>query len=414
MESLYKKAEFKFPFGGRNNKKIGIALVAVAVVILGILAYQNSHKRQQPLIFSPKFMLNSLWDTYKKYYWDPNVGRTVDTQRGGITTSEGQSYTMLRAVWQDDKPVFDKTWGFTRDILRRKQDNLFSWLYGKQQNGSYGILTNQGGQNTATDADTDIATALVFASVRWQDPTYMEEAKKIIQDIWSQEVVYINGTPYITADNIEKNSPTGVLVNPSYYAPYSYRLFAKIDPTHDWNSVINSSYDVLDKVSSSSIDKKSSSGLPPDWIVIDRKTGQIKAAPNDTLTTNYSYDAMRTPFRLALDWKWNNEQRAKEILSRYGFLDQQWESRNKLSASYAHDGQVISDSESPAIYGGSLGYFFVIDPKTAKQVYQQKLESLYSPDYQAWKQVLSYYDDNWSWFALALYNNDLVNLAPVK
>jgi hypothetical protein len=36
---------------------------------------------------------------------------------------------------------------------------------------------------------------------------------------------------------------------------------------------------------------------------------------------------------------------------------------------------------------------------------------LFSPDSNTWKITLGYYDDNWAWFGIALYNNLLPNLA---
>jgi hypothetical protein len=35
---------------------------------------------------------------------------------------------------------------------------------------------------------------------------------------------------------------------------------------------------------------------------------------------------------------------------------------------------------------------------------------LFNPDTNTWKEELSYYDNNWAWFGIALYNNLLPNL----
>src|SRR5438552_3895428 len=95
-------------------KYLGIILIVVAIAAGTVVLYLNSRKREQPIVFSPKLMLNALWETYKHDYWDSTTGRTIDRQRNNVTTSEGQSYTMLRAVWQDDKGTFDKTWEWTK------------------------------------------------------------------------------------------------------------------------------------------------------------------------------------------------------------------------------------------------------------------------------------------------------------
>src|SRR3989344_2425096 len=107
---------------------IGTILIVSSVVILSFVSYRNSQKGKEPVVFSPKTMLISLWNDYKREYVEFN-GRTIDRQRNSVTTSEGQSYTMLRAVWLDDKDVFDKSWQWTEDNLQRPDNNLFSWLY---------------------------------------------------------------------------------------------------------------------------------------------------------------------------------------------------------------------------------------------------------------------------------------------
>ena len=46
------------------------------------------------------------WAGYKQGFVGGD-GRVSDPTRGGITTSEAQSYALLRAVWMDDRPSFD-------------------------------------------------------------------------------------------------------------------------------------------------------------------------------------------------------------------------------------------------------------------------------------------------------------------
>jgi endo-1,4-beta-D-glucanase Y len=394
---------------GIHYRIFGGFLIVLAIIIFASVTYRNSHTAHEPIIYSPTFMLNALWQSYQKNYIEPSSGRTLDKQRSDVTTSEGQSYTLLRAVWQDDKATFDKSWQWTKQNLQRPDDHLFSWLYGQKSDGSYGILSDQGGQNTATDADTDISLALVFASQRWQDTYYMDQAKEIIPNIWKQEVVTISGTPYVTADNIEKNDPAKIIINPSYFSPYAYKIFARIDTNNPWQKVVDSSYQILNKSIDEPLDKSKSAGLPPDWIALNRTTGALQPTDITTTTTAYGYDALRIPFRLAMDYLWNANGQAKETLAKLSFLSTEWENKKILYATYNHDGTVALQSETPAMYGGSLGYFMVTNPSLAKDIYINKLQNLYSPDNQDWKQQLGYYDDNWAWFGIAIYNQRLVN-----
>lgn len=389
----------------------GGSLIIIAAVILVAVLYINSTKRHVPIIFSDRAMLAALWNTYKFENVEEG-GRTLDKERNNITTSEGQSYTMLRAVWLDDKETFDRTWRWTKENLQRDDDSLFSWLYGQRPDGSYGIITEQGGGNAASDGDTDIALALLFAYNRWDDASYLGEARAILDAIWEQEVVEIGDAIYMAANNLEKESSEPyIIVNPSYLAPYAYRVFAEVDTEHEWIRLVDSSYDVIKRSIDLPLDKEKSAGLPPDWILVDRNTGEIRPSTTETLTTNYGFDALRIPFRLALDWMWYREPRAEEVLNSMVFLSREWSRNTMLYTTYAHDGTPTLTYESPAMYGGSLGYFMISDRQAAREVYDTKLRLLYNPDTQTWKEPIGYYSANMAWFGLALYNGELPNLA---
>jgi len=385
-------------------------LLIMAIVITGTIAYKRSDRTDVPIVFSEKALLEGIWNNYKKHYLEPGTQRTLDKQRDNITTSEGQSYTMLRAVWQDDHATFDTAWQWTKDNLQREDSYLFSWLFGKRADGSYGVLSEQNGQNTASDADIDIAVALIFAFSRWKDPAYLEQAKNIIDSIWKEEVVVIDRKPYLAANNVERLYPDDILVNPSYFAPYAYRMFATIDPAHDWMGLVDTAYEILEESSKSGLDAGNTVYLPPNWILVDKDTAVVRPPSESDLNTNYSYDALRTPWRIALDWKWYSEPRAEKYLRSLLFLDNQWRNNGAIYSEYSHDGTVLEKTESMAMYGGSLGALMAIDTNRAREVYERKLISRYNPDTKWWKGEVSYYDNNWAWFGIALYNDALPNL----
>lgn len=389
---------------------IGGAIVALGVGLATFTAYSNNPSRRNPVVFSNNVMLAALWHNYKNNFIEPESGRTLDKQNDNITTSEGQSYSMLRAVYQDDKASFDKSWKFTKSNLQHKDDHLFGYLYGKRRDGSYGIKTDQGGDHTASDADSDIALALALAYQRWQQPSYLAQAKLIISDIWSGEVITINNRPVLSADNLERNAATLVVINPSYFSPYAYKIFAGIDRSHDWKGLTDNTYDVYSASMENHLDKDSTKQLPPDWMLMNRKTGEITAATAGNLTSNFGYDALRVPWRLALDYEWNKDVRAKRVLAQMSFLGSEWRNKQQLKATYSHDGAIINDYESPAMYGATIGYFISEAPNDSETLFTNKLEALYSTDTQSWKKPLSYYDDNWAWFGLALKLHQLPNL----
>ena len=222
-------------------------------------------------MYSNNAMLLQLWNDYKSHNIEAGSHRTLDRSQNNITTSEGQSYTMLRAVWLDDKTTFDDSWKFSQDNLQRPKDHLLSWKFGQKPDGSYGILTDVGGNNTASDADSDTALSLMMAYSRWNEPAYLYQAKQMINSIWNEEVVSVAGKPILAANDIERNDQTSIVVNPSYLSPYAYRLFSKVDTQHDWMGLVNNSYDVINQVSDSKLGSSSSDGLPPNWIKLNRK-----------------------------------------------------------------------------------------------------------------------------------------------
>jgi endoglucanase len=386
----------------------------VFVIALAVAFFLNigNIRTARPPEFSKRNMLQALWYQYKNNYLEKDTLRSLDKQRGNISTSEGQSYSLLRAVWMDDKDTFDAVWQWTKDNMQRDEDHLLSWLFGQRKDGTYGVLTDQGGYNTATDADQDVALALLFAWKRWNDEKYFGDAILIVRDIWSKEVLTIGGKPYLMANNTEKTLPKATaIINPSYFAPYAYKIFADVDPSHNWLGLASTSYDVIDKSLRVSVNNGSSNSLPPDWLMIDKKTGELSPAPESMgLKTDFSFDAMRVPWRVALDYQWTKDPRAKTLLDKMSFLANEWRSKKVIAASYSHDGKEIIEGESPAVYGGVLGYFTVANEREAAAIYRRKLEALYDPNESKWHTPQSYYDENWAWFGMALFAGELRNL----
>lgn len=390
------------------HKFVGLFLIILGLFALGFVVYKNTQLAQTPRTFSSYAILASSWQRYKEQFVNQD-GRVIDYTQGDITTSEGQSYAMLRAVWIDDKDSFDQFWKWTRENLKQENSNIFGWRWGKKEDNSYGFLSN-GGENTAADANSDIALALIFASRKWNDGRYLEDARKILDDIWKQETDVILGKRFLIAGNWAKQADK-IIINPSYFSPYAWRVFSKVDTQHNWNSLIDPAYEILNQASNERIDKPRSVGLPPDWFAVNRLTGKIEPPNLDGLKTNYSFDAIRVPFRIALDYRWFNEDRARKYLEMsFRFLDDYYTKSRKLPTSFSHEGEVLIDTENPSMYATSLGYFITVKPSVAKKIYLEKIVKLYSNEKDNFKNELPYYDQNWLWFGAALYQNFLMNL----
>jgi endoglucanase len=381
------------------KKVLGIVFLFIGIFLVGYVLYKGMGLNEKNPTFSEYTLINASWEMYKNKFINPD-GRVLDFSQNKITTSEGQSYALLRAVWVDDKETFDHVWQWTKDNLQREDNSLFGWKWGERKDGNFGYLED-GGENNATDADSDIALALIFASRRWNDESYVNDARPILNDIWEISTANAGGRRYLIAGNWAKNNEA-LIINPSYFSPYAYRIFSEVDREHDWMGLVDSSYELLNRLSDEPLDKGKSVGLPPDWAKITVNDGIISETNLNNLTTNYSFDAMRVPWRVALDFHWNGESRAKDYLSKMQFLVNEYDQKGKLPGGYYHDGSILHEEENPIMYSTVIGLFSVIKPELSQKLYSEKILPLYSNNSNSFNEDIGYYEQNWLWFGAAL------------
>src|SRR6266545_7722603 len=327
-------------------------------------------------------------------------GAYVDAD--GTVTSEAQSYALLRAAWSGDRASFDRVWAWTQAHLM-DADGGMHWLW------RHGGVVDR---HTATDADTDTALALLMASKRWNDPALREAGRRLTQLIWQRAVVMVDDKPYLIAGDWANGAPV-LALNPSYFAPYAYRIFQEVDPDHNWLGVVDSSYRVLFSAAALPLGFERSAGLPPDWIGIDRATGnlvRLQLAKGDT--THYSYDAARTYWRVALDLRWPGDGRANAYLRQAGFLRDEVARADRVGAVYGHDGTLVEDTPSLVGTAGALAALLTLDPGAANALYTRQIVS--DPNLAAtgvyWGDPNDLYGQEWAWFTTALYANALPDL----
>jgi endoglucanase len=390
-------------------RTVAITCIALGVMLFLTVLYRNSGRADVPLVFSDRTMLSALWVDYRNTYWDSSSGRTINTQLDGITTSEAQGYTLLRAVWESDRATFDKAWEWTASTLQRDDDNLFMSKWGELEDGTLGIIQEAGGSLTHSGADTDIAFALLMAAARWQEQRYLDEARPIISDIWDKHVVKTNSYYVLSSNDQEALAPKDILINPSYYAPYAYKEFALVDQDNPWLELYESSYVFINQAMEAELTPEPSVKLPPDWVLMDKATGELSSPSSDQLVVYYGLDAIRVPWKLALDYRWNQNKAAYDTLAKMNYLSTLWMRNASLPAIIDRDGNPISNEEIPAVYGANLGYFSIIDQESGQQIYETKLKTLFNQNANAWTESVSFYSDNWTWFGMALFANYLDN-----
>lgn len=344
-------------------------------------------------------LLAESWTAYRKRFIQAD-GRVIDWEATGRSTSEGQAYAMLRAVIADDPETFERTLRWAETNLRRQDqfqtpiDSLWAWKWGQDAGGKWRILD----PNVASDADIDGITALILASRRWQRSDYLTLARRKLKDLWAKATVTLPADQkrYLLPGAVNLFQRNEKLkANPSYLAPYAFRLFAQVDSERNWLSLVDSSYQMLEQSS-----KVSPVGLPSDWIALDPENGQYSALdPGSPLITQYGFDASRVWWRVALDATWFNEPRAKSYLqSNLGHLKQMWQAQRKIPAKLDLQGQAVVDYEATSQYGMLYAAFRVIDPTIAEEILTEKLLPAYRNGF--WDNDSAYYSQNLAWFGL--------------
>jgi hypothetical protein len=156
--------------------------------------------------------VRTSWDTYKaRHIVSASPGLRVQRPSdNNDTVSEGMAYGMLLAVYMNDKLTFDSLWQHAQ--ARRNSRGLLRWHY--DGNGS---PIGSGADNAATDADEDAAFALIMADKQWGG--YVAAANTHLASMMTHMIADDNT---LQPDDVNTGD-----VNPSYFAPAYYRVFAQ-------------------------------------------------------------------------------------------------------------------------------------------------------------------------------------------
>lgn len=392
-------------------------------------------------------LLQESWDAYRRRFIQED-GRVIDWEGRGRSTSESQAYAMLRAVLINDPQTFELTLRWGEANLRRQRsidktdptptsppaspssnpsnpsnpanpsnpseasvttaalptstpsptialqplDQLWAWTWGQRPDKSWGILD----ENFASDGDLDAVTALILAARQWNRPEYLTLARAKLKDLWELSTVQIGNRRYLLpGPQIAFKKRDRLELNPSYLAPYAFRLFAQVDAERDWLSLVPTSYEILTQSAHLSTAK-----LPSDWVALNLRTNryEILTAPSP-ITSQYSFDAYRVWWRVSLDWAWFQAPEAKQFLQDHlGDLDQRWRSQQKIPAKIDQQGNPTVNYEATSQYGMLYAAWRHLDPGLAQMIYQQKIQ----PRYQGglWDDESAYYSQNLVWLGI--------------
>ncbi len=401
--------------------------LVLAVVLLAGLVWPTAQAKkaeQQAECSVLKGALTESWQGYKDNYIQAD-GRVRDPFAQDISTSESQAYGMLRAVWMNDRASFDSIYQWARNNLRVRNDKLMAWKWGKKgtpeeetvaasnnqdvnnpgANTEWGVLD----ETSASDADEDMALALILAHQRWGNAAYQTDAQHILNDIWDKQVADTKYFGHVMLPGDFKHEEDFWLINPSYFWPLAYRVFAEVDPKHahghDWEALIDSTYDILDE----SV-HKSRTGLPPNWLKVAKSSAPKDKRVDlfwevDNERSDYGYDAIRTHWRVGMDYMLTGSSEAKDILYATNFLERYWWIRRALPSPLSIDGvlRVFPNDVPPshAIYGATLPHLMLAYPTIGHAIVNDYI--LTPLDNGIWQPKFDYYAQNWLWLGLWTY-----------
>lgn len=290
-------------------------------------------------------LIARAWSGYGKRFIQQD-GRVQRPRNSGDTVSEGQAYVLLIASLLDDRKTFDRVLDWTEAHLSRKGrtgDHLLAWHWEPGK----GVTD----WNSASDADLDYALALIIASTRWHDERYARKARLVMSDLLDRETEMINGQRYLLPGSWRKGRDSSI-INPSYLSPAHFRIFFACTGDPRWNNLIEGSYYLIE-TASKRFAGTTGVGLVPDWLLLTADGALTRATG---FSDRFSWDAIRTPWRLGMDAMWFGEDRARRYLDGMrDFYTQEWERRgNRFFAEYTYEGRPAGQYEHIAAYAMSL------------------------------------------------------------
>ncbi|MEJ5284340.1 MAG: glycosyl hydrolase family 8 [Brevinematales bacterium] len=372
----------------------------------GNVAYEKAVdsiiKPNMPYRFGNQFVPNRLpmqqliheYNEWKRQYVvDAGNGMLRVRRDAGTdydTVSEGIAYGMLLAVYFNDRNTLDGLYKYAKAHFHGK--GLMHWKVDKNgvdisefnipvPHGYVWKNTNTGqqiatnitdksempgtgwvrvtwytrGKTSATDADLDMAMALVMAYKLWgssQNYNYQTEARTLLSNIMNYDMgVEFGNELFVYPGACVNGGWSGIWGgpkgwNPSYFTPAWFKVFRRFTGDTNWDILAIKMYQHIDKIHA--VNK--GTGILPDWcdtsgslaksvygaynvssdtytgvsdilvFLVERtnSNGQIitnyYSSPRGNMSFNLYYDAIRVMWRMAVAVSWFGDEKAKKII----------------------------------------------------------------------------------------------------
>lgn len=337
----------------------------------------------------------NLYNTWKARYVTSS-GCPTGTQRVlspepingyyNATCSEGQAYGMLLAVYLDDRTLFDYLYKYKQNKSASKNpSHLMPWLI--DANGNIIDI------NSATDADLDIAFALLMADKQWGSGgslNYYNLALTEIDDIRNYDIA--------TDNHLKPGDNWDNWTYPSYFMPAYFKVFKEVDPSHasKWDAVYTTCNNHID------IGRNDSNGLIGEILNTNGTARTDDPCSSSCDGRKYKYNSCRVPWRYAMEYVWHGVDPVNEVSLLAAFF-------NGIGASNVKDGYWVSSgaSEGPyhnAAFTGPAGCALM-----RSSTYQTQLNNFYQETI-SFNVTESYYNGTLQLLSLLLMSGNFHNL----
>jgi len=223
---------------------------------------------------------HAAWRAYRTAFIDAQ-GRVIDySADDGFTTSEGQSYALFFSLVAGDQDLFRRilAWTDTNLAGSRLGDALPAWKWGRRQ-GGWGVIH----RNSAGDADSWIAYALLQAGRLWRDPSMDALGRRLAARIIATETAPIASGRVLLPGQAMFPHAAPLLVNPSYTPLFLAHGIAQATSDPAWQAIARAQPELVAMTASH--------GFVPDWAWVPGPPAHLPAGM--PLTGVGSFDAIR-------------------------------------------------------------------------------------------------------------------------
>jgi endo-1,4-beta-D-glucanase Y len=253
-------------------------------------------------------------------------------------------------------------------------------------------------ETSATDADMDIAYALLLADAQWGsngEVNYLNESKIMLEDIIKRDINPVHKTLMLgnSIEFGEYGSWDSCVIRTSDFMPSHFREFESKYPTQDWAEILKKNYELYNRIQ---VKFSPNYYLFPDFV--DCGNDRLMKPKKEVEIRKYDFsfydNACRVPWRIGLDFILAGDFRAKNIIEKFndGMISLCKGDPREIHPGYPLNGdlkQSIKIDPTRFSYYGPFAVSAMIDKK-----YQPWLDNLWkivskeNPD----DAVVEYYD----------------------